>query len=145
MLAFSSFVFTGREDYNQIQNNNVFDFLFNNEIEVENWLGNMGAAISHFFIYKGFGVSSVVIPFLLFLIGFKMKSYKEMEIDRKRSHRSPDINSVHRTSLMVPELEHSIAEITFLNHFLIKRNYEHVTCCITAIDLDGKRIEKRWK
>ena len=72
LLSFSSYFFTGREDFDQIQNHNFLDFLFNSEIDVENWLGNLGAAVSHFFIFKGFGISSLVIPFLLFLIGFKM-------------------------------------------------------------------------
>ena len=72
LLSFSSYFFTGREDFNLIQDHTVTDFLFNGDIEVENWLGNLGAAVSHFFIYQGFGISSLVVPFLLFLIGFKM-------------------------------------------------------------------------
>ncbi len=72
VLAFSSFVFTGKEDFDQIQNNNIFDFLFDSDIEVENWLGNLGAAVSHFFIFKGFGFASIAFPFIFFLIGFKM-------------------------------------------------------------------------
>ena len=72
LLAFSSFIFTGRADFDQIQNNSLFDYLFNNEVEVENWLGNLGAVISHFFIYKGFGFSSIVFPFIFFIIGFKL-------------------------------------------------------------------------
>lgn len=72
LLAFSSFIFTGKADFDQIQNSSIFDYLFNNEIEVENWLGNLGAVISHFFIYKGFGFSSIIFPFIFFIIGFKL-------------------------------------------------------------------------
>jgi len=72
VLAFSSFIFTGKEDFDQIQNNDLVDFLFNRDVEVENWLGNLGAAISHFFIYEGFGLISIVFPFLFFLFGFKL-------------------------------------------------------------------------
>ena len=44
---------------------------------------------------------------------------------------------------MVPELDDCIAEISFLNHFLIKRNHKKIACIITAIGKDGKKIESR--
>lgn len=72
-----------------------------------------------------------------------MKKFKDVEADRKKYHRDPDLNSVHRTSLMVPELPGAVAEISFLNHFLLKRGYRQVGCRITAIDLAGKRILAR--
>ena len=46
-------------------------------------------------------------------------------------------------SLMVPELDDSIAEISFLNHFLIKRNHKKVACIITAIGKNGQKIESK--
>lgn len=86
ILAFSSFIFTGKQDFNQIQNTNLFDYLFNDDIEVENWLGNLGAACSHFFIYKGFGIASMIFPFLFFLVGFKML-FKYTLLPLKKSFR----------------------------------------------------------
>ena len=44
---------------------------------------------------------------------------------------------------MVPELDGSIAEISFLNHFLIKRNHKKIACVITPINMDGKKIESK--
>ena len=67
-----------------------------------------------------------------------MKKLKEVEETRKKYHKDPLLNSVHRSSLMVPELDDSIAEISFLNHFLIKRNHKKVACIITAIGKNGQ-------
>ncbi|AXR61720.1 hypothetical protein [Leptospira mayottensis] len=72
-----------------------------------------------------------------------MKLRKEVEATRRSYHLEPTLNSVHRSSLLVPEIPGSIAEISFLNHFLIKRNNKYVACRITAIDLEGRRIESR--
>lgn len=87
LMAFSSFIFTGREDYDLIQDHSVVDFLFNDEIEVENWLGNLGAGVAHFFMYRGFGISSFVFPFILFLIGFKLIfRFSLMPLKRSMKH-----------------------------------------------------------
>lgn len=37
--------------------------------EVNNYLGKIGASVSHFFIYDGFGIASFLIPILLFFTG----------------------------------------------------------------------------
>jgi len=72
-----------------------------------------------------------------------MKKFKEVEADRKKYHRDPTLNSVHRSSLMVPELLGTEVDISFLNHFLLKRNQQSVACKITAIDTNGQKIESR--
>jgi len=72
-----------------------------------------------------------------------LKKLKEVEETRKKYHKDPLLNSVHRSSLMVPELDDSIAEISFLNHFLIKRNHKKVACIITAIGKNGQKIESK--
>ncbi|MGI0021913.1 MAG: hypothetical protein ACRD9Q_03530 [Nitrososphaeraceae archaeon] len=72
-----------------------------------------------------------------------MKGYKEVEAARREYHKDPNLNSVHRSSLMVPEMEGTTVGISFLNHFLIKRNYPKVACRITPIDLQGKKLESR--
>lgn len=72
-----------------------------------------------------------------------MKLFKEVEATRRDYHRDAALNSVHRSSLTVPEIDGSFVEISFLNHFLIKRNYDNVACRVTAVDDDGKRIESR--
>lgn len=70
-----------------------------------------------------------------------MKPLKQVEATRRLYHQDASLTSVHRSALMVPELAHSAAEISFLNHFLIKRDIPQVACRITAVGLDGRRIE----
>ncbi len=72
-----------------------------------------------------------------------MKNYKEVQQTRQSYHQDPHLNSVHRSSLQVPRMPGCETEISFLNHFLIKRSYKEVGCRITAIDDQGKRIEAR--
>ncbi len=72
-----------------------------------------------------------------------MKSVKEVEKTRREYHRDASLNSVHRSSTTVPEIDGYVAEVTFLNHFMIKHGYGNIGCRVTAIDHDGKRIESR--
>jgi S-DNA-T family DNA segregation ATPase FtsK/SpoIIIE len=67
LLAFSSFLFTWKIDQNIINNH------WNDpSIQVENWLGKLGAYTSHQFIFNGFGVSSFLFVFLAFILGFRV-------------------------------------------------------------------------
>ena len=59
--SFVSYIFTGEIDQSSL--NNFFD---KNEIN-SNILGKLGARISEFFIYKGFGISSIILSLLIFL------------------------------------------------------------------------------
>jgi len=43
--------------------------LANKQVTAKNWLGKLGAQISHFFLFKGFGIGSFILPILLFLTG----------------------------------------------------------------------------
>ncbi len=72
-----------------------------------------------------------------------MKSLKDVEKTRVAYHRDPMRDTVHRSSLLVPEIPGAIAEISFLNHFLLKRGYPNVACRVTAIDAEGRRIASR--
>ena len=72
-----------------------------------------------------------------------MKSFKAIEANRRDYYGDSTRNSVHRASLTVPEIAGAEAEISFLNHFLLKRGYENVACRITAIDRDGQRIDAK--
>ena len=67
LLAFSSFLFTWQVDQNIINNH------WNDpNIQVENWLGKLGAYVSHQFIFNGFGVASFLFVFLFFILGFRI-------------------------------------------------------------------------
>ena len=60
-VSFVSYFFTG-----EIDQSNLYSFSDKNTTN-SNSLGKIGAIISDFFIYKGFGVSSIIISFLIFL------------------------------------------------------------------------------
>ena len=62
--AFTSYLFNWQQDQSQI-----IDFT-NKNISVNNVLGKIGASVSEYIIYNGFGISSFYLPILLFLSGF---------------------------------------------------------------------------
>ncbi len=64
VIAFFSFFFSWKADQSTIH-----QFL-DRTIETKNLLGKVGANLSHFFVYKGFGIAAFIIPFLLFISGF---------------------------------------------------------------------------
>jgi S-DNA-T family DNA segregation ATPase FtsK/SpoIIIE len=72
LIAFTSFIFTGRADFSEIYTKSLFDFLFDSSIKAENWLGNLGAAVAHVFMYSWFGMASFVFVMLFFLSGFRI-------------------------------------------------------------------------
>ncbi len=67
-VAFTSYLFTWEEDQSAVKN---FDYhlLLGTDAKVTNLLGTFGAFISHFFIYKGFGIASYLICTFFFVIG----------------------------------------------------------------------------
>ncbi|MDX6745817.1 DNA translocase FtsK [Polaribacter sp. PL03] len=65
-IAFISFFFNWQEDQSTL------DQLSNRAVKSNNLLGKIGANLSHFFIYKGFGIAAFVISFQLFLTGLNV-------------------------------------------------------------------------
>ena len=61
LISFISYFFTGN-----IDQSNLNDFT-DNTISTTNSLGKIGAMLSDFFIYRGFGLSSIIFPFLIFI------------------------------------------------------------------------------
>jgi hypothetical protein len=70
-----------------------------------------------------------------------MKSLTDVNRNRAAYHRSPNRNTVHRSSLIAPRLPQAQTHISFVNHFLIKRDYAEVTLRVTAIDGAGNVAE----
>ena len=62
--AFISYMFNWKVDQSNIGG------LFDKDIQVENILGKVGASVSHFFIFKLFGIGSFVIPVILFISSY---------------------------------------------------------------------------
>jgi DNA segregation ATPase FtsK/SpoIIIE, S-DNA-T family len=69
-IAFLSYFFTWKEDYSSVSQGG--SILFDNSVKVNNLLGRLGAYISHFFIYKGFGIAALLICTFFFVVGVNL-------------------------------------------------------------------------
>ncbi len=65
-FSFISFYFTWQYDQSLLS-----EFANRNE-QAQNLLNKFGASVSHFFMYKGFGLAALILPFLLFYTGLYM-------------------------------------------------------------------------
>lgn len=73
LLACISYFFTWQADQDRVIGKSLWEFLFEENADpVENWLGKFGAWISHLFIYRWFGVSSMLFSFVALVIGSKL-------------------------------------------------------------------------
>ncbi|MCP9200986.1 DNA translocase FtsK [Gramella sp. GC03-9] len=63
IVAFISFLFNWQADQS------VLGEFANREVSAKNWLSKFGASVSDFFIYKGFGLASFSVAFLILLSG----------------------------------------------------------------------------
>jgi DNA segregation ATPase FtsK/SpoIIIE, S-DNA-T family len=72
-IAFVSYFFTWKEDQDKVLNNDAsFLWEYDNTNRVSNLLGKLGAFISHFFIYRGFGVASLLFCTFFFVVGINL-------------------------------------------------------------------------
>jgi S-DNA-T family DNA segregation ATPase FtsK/SpoIIIE len=76
-IAFTSYLFTWQEDQDKVFKGGSH-FLFADDIKVSNLLGRLGAWVSHFFFYKGFGLASYFICSLFFVAGANLLFGKEL-------------------------------------------------------------------
>ena len=65
-FSFISFYFTWQEDQSLLS-----EFANRNE-QAKNLLNKFGASVSHYIMYKGFGIASFILPFLLCITGLYM-------------------------------------------------------------------------
>ena len=70
-IAFTSFIFTWKNDQDVLYRS-AWDIIFNTQVVVENWLGKLGALVSHLFIHKWFGIASFSFVYILILLGVKI-------------------------------------------------------------------------
>jgi DNA segregation ATPase FtsK/SpoIIIE, S-DNA-T family len=75
-LAFVSYFFTWKTDQS-------FEWskpISGADVRVENWSGKAGAYFANLFINKHFGIASFALPFLLFIIGFRLFNIRLMPL-----------------------------------------------------------------
>ena len=70
-IAFTSYLFTWQEDQSEVREFGTRLF-WGADVKVENLMGTFGAFISHFFIYKGFGIASYLLCSLFFVLGVNL-------------------------------------------------------------------------
>jgi len=76
LISIFSYLFTGKADQSVVEAISETD-LKPSGLEAQNWLGLFGAYISYYFVFKWFGVASLLIPPYLILAGLKILSQKE--------------------------------------------------------------------
>ncbi len=69
-IAFVSYLFTWKEDYSIASQG--MGALLDDDKKVNNLLGRFGAVVSHFFIYKAFGLASFLICTFFFVVGVNL-------------------------------------------------------------------------
>jgi DNA segregation ATPase FtsK/SpoIIIE, S-DNA-T family len=75
LLAFVSYLFNGAADQSVVGSAFKTKLQLN---EAKNFIGLVGAVVAHFFIFKWFGIAAIVLPFLMFLIGFRIATGREL-------------------------------------------------------------------
>ncbi|GAA4828052.1 DNA translocase FtsK [Algivirga pacifica] len=82
LLSMISFIFTGKADQSVIDQAGLGNMLSSGR-EVHNWIGLVGALVSHILIYNTFGIGTIALVPLLFVSGFWLLTDKELlPVDR---------------------------------------------------------------
>ena len=63
LISFISYYVTGNNDQSQLES------IINRTENTENWLGKFGAYLADFFIYRGFGVASIIFVKSIIMVG----------------------------------------------------------------------------
>jgi len=72
LLSLTSYLFTWKIDQDHIIDRSFGDVATNPDMEIENWLGTIGAFLGHVLIFKGFGIASLVFVLISFIAGIKV-------------------------------------------------------------------------
>lgn len=103
LAAFTSYFINGHEDQNIVN-----DLANRNEI-ADNWLGKIGAFLSDFFIYKGFGAASFLFVKLFFITGAFM--VLDLPLKKLKSTWFWDLFAIVILSILLGFFANSIPEL----------------------------------
>jgi len=70
-VAFTSYLFTWKEDQDEIRNTGI-KILMPNDLEINNLLGSLGAYVAYVFFEFGFGIASFLFCSLFFVLGVNL-------------------------------------------------------------------------
>lgn len=74
LFSFLSFFFSWKTDQSELSE------FYDRKVHIQNWLNKFGAAVSHFFIFRGFGIAAFIVPILCSLTGV----YVFFDLNKKR-------------------------------------------------------------
>src|SRR5690606_22439925 len=77
LLAFMGYLFTGQSDQSVVLGDPDSP-IRTDAAEARNWLGYTGATVSHYFIFRWFGLAAFLFPPLLFFLGFRLVFKKSL-------------------------------------------------------------------
>jgi DNA segregation ATPase FtsK/SpoIIIE, S-DNA-T family len=77
-ISFVSYLFTWKFDQDKVLQFS-FNLFFQSDIEISNTLGRLGAILSNFFIYWGFGLPSFGIAMIFFIFGLGFLNNKPVQ------------------------------------------------------------------
>ena len=72
LVAIVSYLFTWRNDASIIDGQSIGFIFDGEEVEVQNWLGKLGALTANQFLKIWFGISSIFLPFYMIIIGVRV-------------------------------------------------------------------------
>jgi len=72
IISFISYFFNWKADQSNISE------ILDRSVKAENYLGKIGASLSHFFIYKMFGIASFIIPIILSITSYYLLLEKKL-------------------------------------------------------------------
>jgi S-DNA-T family DNA segregation ATPase FtsK/SpoIIIE len=72
IFAFVSHLFNWQADYDKVKDSLFIDYLADSSLRVNNTMGKAGAWFAYLFFHQWFGIASFLIPFLIFLLGFRL-------------------------------------------------------------------------
>ncbi|HEV3326880.1 MAG TPA: DNA translocase FtsK 4TM domain-containing protein, partial [Puia sp.] len=72
LLAFTSYLFTWKEDQNLVSHGGWHTLMPSTTVKASNLLGNLGALVSHFFFFNGFGLASYLFCSFFFIVGVNL-------------------------------------------------------------------------
>jgi S-DNA-T family DNA segregation ATPase FtsK/SpoIIIE len=76
LIAFISYFFTWKGDSSTVQNG--FSILFKKNMHAHNLLGKFGALLADFFVWKAFGIASLLICTFFFVVGVNLVFSKQV-------------------------------------------------------------------
>lgn len=102
-FSFVSYYINWQEDQSAV------NVLGDRKANVQNWLGKIGATISHFFLFKGFGIASFLFVRLLFITGIYL--ILELSLKKLKSTWFWDLFALINISLLFGFFADSIPEL----------------------------------